>query len=92
MTTSSNYTSGYTGATPTIGARVLTMDGNELGKVKEVAGNCFKVDASMQPDYWLGTDTVASSTGAEVRLSIPKDRIGDLKIDGPDHSGVHRHS
>jgi hypothetical protein len=70
----------------------LTSDGNELGKVKEVTGTCFKVDAAMQPDYWLGTDTVASSTGTEVRLSIPKDRIGDLKLDGPERSGVHRHS
>lgn len=38
------------GVTPTLGARVVTADGDELGKVKEVSGTCFKVDASMQPD------------------------------------------
>ncbi len=92
MTMSRNYTSGYTGAVPSIGARVLTLDGNELGKVKDVAGGCFQVDASMQPDYWLGMDTIASSTSTEIRLSIPKDRVGDLKLDGPDHRGVHRHT
>ena len=91
MTMSSNSTSGYSGAMPSIGARVLTFDGDELGKVKEIAGSCFKVDAAMQPDYWLGTDTIASSTAAGVRLSIPKGRVGDLKLDGPEHSGVHRH-
>jgi hypothetical protein len=80
------------GMTPTIGARVLTADGNELGKVKEVAGSCFKVDASMQPDYWLGSDCVASATGADVRLAINKDQVGDAKVDGPEHSGVHRHT
>jgi rRNA processing protein Gar1 len=85
------YTSGYTGATPTIGARVITTDGDELGKVKEVVGSCFKVDASMQPDYWLGTDTIVSSSGMEVQLGIAKDRVGDVKVDGPEHSGVHRH-
>jgi rRNA processing protein Gar1 len=89
---SGEHVGGFTGAVPTIGARVLTADGDELGKVKEVTGNCFKVDASMQPDYWLGTDTVASSSGTDVRLSIPKDRVGDVKLDGPEHSGVHRHS
>jgi hypothetical protein len=85
------YTSGYTGATPTIGARVITTDGDELGEVKEVVGSCFKVDASMQPDYWLGTDTIVSSSGMEVQLGIAKDRVGDVKVEGPEHSGVHRH-
>jgi rRNA processing protein Gar1 len=83
---------GYSGTIPTLGARVVTADGDELGKVKEVSGTCFKVDASMQPDYWLGSDCVTSSTGAEVRLSIRKDQVGDAKVDGPDHSGVHRHT
>jgi hypothetical protein len=89
---SGEYSSGYAGGLPTIGSRVVTADGDELGKVKETAGSCFKVDASMQPDYWLGTDTIASSSGMEVQLSIPKDRVGDVKLDGPEHSGVHRHA
>ncbi len=53
MTMSSNSTSGYSGMLPSIGARVLTLDGNELGKAKELVGRCFKVDASMQPDYCM---------------------------------------
>jgi hypothetical protein len=85
-----------TGGTPIAGARVITADGDELGKVKEVSGDCFKgdcfkVDARMRPDYWLAADCVASSSGDEVRLSINKDRIGDAKVDGPGHTGIHRH-
>jgi len=76
----------------TLGARVVTADGDELGKVKEVAGTCFKVDASMQPDYWLGSDSIADASGAEVRLAIRKDDVGNAKVDGPEHSGVHRHT
>lgn len=92
MTMSSGSTSGYTGTMPTIGARVLTADGDELGKVKEIAGSCFKVDVSMQPDYWLGSDTIASSSAMDVRLSVTKARVGDFKVDGPHHTGVHHHS
>jgi hypothetical protein len=85
---------GYSGTMPTLGARVVTADGDELGKVKEITGTCFKVDASMQPDYWLGSDCIASAsaTSNDVRLSIRKDQVGDAKVDGPEHGGVHRHT
>jgi hypothetical protein len=89
---SSGYTGSYGGAMPTMGARVVTADGEDLGTVREVAGTCFKVDVSMQPDYWLGTDTIERVTPAEVRLAIIKDKVGDFKVDGPEHSGVHHHS
>jgi hypothetical protein len=83
---------GYMAAMPAIGGRVVTADGEELGTVREVADRCFKVDVAMQPDYWLGTDTIEQATGNEVRLNILKDRVGDFKLDGPEHSGVHRHT
>jgi hypothetical protein len=83
-------------ATPMVGTKVMTADGEELGKVKETMGGCFKVDAPMQPDYWLGTDCIRDSTGGIVRLSFRKDELGDRKEDGPDdkmteHKGYHRH-
>jgi hypothetical protein len=92
MTTAQTPSTGPGGMLPAIGARVYTADGADLGKVKDLAGSCFKVDAAMQPDYWLATDCVATSGAGEVRLTFPKDRLGDAKIDGPDHSGVHRHT
>lgn len=82
--------------TPTKGARVYTADGDELGKVKEVSGACFKVDAAMQPDYWLASDCLTGSTGEGLRLNFTKDQLGDMKLDGPNdtrrtHTGIHRH-
>ncbi|MFN8558961.1 MAG: PRC-barrel domain-containing protein [Dehalococcoidia bacterium] len=90
MTTSSSFG----GTTPRLGERVYTADGDELGTVKDVAGACFKVDATMQPDYWLATDCIASSAGDGIRLNFRKERLGDMKLDGPDneHKGVHRHT
>jgi hypothetical protein len=72
---------GYSGMMPTVGAHVITADDDELGKVKEVSGTCFKIDASMQLDYWLNMDCIASSSGTQVRLRIAKDRVGDAKVD-----------
>jgi hypothetical protein len=73
---------------PTVGAQVVTADGEELGKVKEVAGGCLKVAASMQPDYWLGSDCIASTSTSEVRLSITQDQVDSAKVNAPDNSGV----
>lgn len=84
MTMGSDYT-------PTLGARVVTADGDEIGRVKEISGACFKVDAPMQPDYWLGMDCVAFSSPSEVRLTVAKDDLGEVKASAPDHRGVHRH-
>ena len=76
---------------PAVGARVYTADGDEIGKVKDLAGSCFKIDAPMQPDYWLANDCVATSSAQEVRLTLPKAQLGDAKMDSPEHTGVHRH-
>lgn len=82
----------YSGGPPTVGTRVMTADGDELGTVKEVSASCFKVDASMQPDYWLSTDCIAGMSGSDVRLTFTKERLGDAKVDGPEHTGLHRHT
>ena len=81
----------YSGSVPSIGTHVVTADGDDLGKVKEVSGTCFKVDAPMQPDYWLATDCIGSATDMDVRLRFSKKDLGDAKMDGPDHTGVHPH-
>lgn len=81
--------SGGNGRTvPTVGARIVTSDGEELGTVKEVAGGCFKVDASMQPDYWLGGDCIVGATGGVVRLGLTEEQIDGAKVDAPENSGV----
>ena len=77
---------------PKVGAAVLTVDGDRLGTVKEVSESCFKVDAPMGPDYWLGTDTLASPAGTEVRLKLTKEQFGEATDEGRRaHQGMHRH-
>jgi len=83
--------------TPAVGTKVMTADGDELGTVKEVSGACFKVDAPMQPDYWLGEDSIASRTGASVSLRFSKASLGETSLeeqkqDRPGHTGYHRHN
>ena len=73
---------------PTVGARVVTADGEEFGTVKEVVGGCFKVDASMQPDYWLRSDCIANTTASHVRLGILQEQVHTAKVDPPENSGV----
>jgi hypothetical protein len=76
---------------PIPGAQVLTADGKELGRVKEVSGTCFKVDVSLRPDYWLASSYVSSATSSEVRLTVTKDNLDTAKVDGPGHAGIHGH-
>jgi len=77
---------------PIPGAKVVTSDGEQLGKVKEISGDCFKIDAPMQPDYWLASDTITSTIGGEVMLSFTKDSLRKEKAQGKEHHGVHRHN
>ena len=70
-----------------IGQRVYDADGGEIGTVKEVRGERFKVDAPMQPDYWLRTDRLRAAGG---RLVVT-DAVGgstspderEMPADGP---------
>ena len=82
----------YSGEIPTIGTKVISADGQELGKVKGISGSCFKVDAPMQPDYWLATDCISSGSGADIMLNFTKANLSDAKMKGPEHTGIHSHS
>jgi hypothetical protein len=55
--------------TLTPGWPVFTSDDDKLGEVKEVRNGFFKVEASMQPDYWLSLDHVKSTAGGRVSSS-----------------------
>jgi hypothetical protein len=78
---------------PIQGATVMTSDHETLGKVKEIKGDCFKVDAPLAPDYWLGSDTIASITGDNILLRFPREDISEIKMGEPDgHHGIHRHA
>ncbi len=66
------------------GATVITSDGERIGHIKETRGRYFKVAASMQPDYWLRLDTIATSDSGGVRLTVPSGRIAAYQVGEPD--------
>jgi hypothetical protein len=69
--------------TPAVGCPVVTAEGDKLGTVKEVQGTAFKVNAHLQPDYWLSCSSIRSVSTDRVELAFPKDRLGDYKQDPP---------
>jgi hypothetical protein len=64
----------------TEGDRVVSSDGKELGLVKELKPDRFKVDVRWAPDYWLGTEVVDSAEQGIVQLIITKEGVGPAKI------------
>ena len=65
------------------GAEIFTTDEERIGKVQEVRGGSFKVDAPLQPDYWLPTRVVAATTADRVMVSFAHDQLGDYKNQEP---------
>jgi len=66
-----------------MGAEVFTSDGDRLGEVGDIRGAGFKVNAAMQPDYWLPTSSVTSTTATRVTLSFRRDDLRDYRMDEP---------
>lgn len=68
----------------TVGSGVYTRDDKKLGKVKEVQGRYFKVDAHLRPDYWLSDECVASATPDQsVVLAINSVEVGSYRLKAP---------
>ena len=69
----------------TVGTPVYAQDGAKIGKVKEVRGQAFKIEAGLfQRDYWLAAESVAEAVpDAAVTLGVDKNQIGTHKIDEP---------
>lgn len=66
------------------GQPVFTVDGDKLGEVKEVRGDYFKVDAQMQPDYWLACECIRGGgpvTGDRVTVGFAKNQLDNYKTD-----------
>ncbi len=78
---------------PAVGSLVVTKDGKELGRVKEISGSCFKVDAPMQADYWLATDVIRDAAEGPIVLTLESKDLDESKMDAPGarHQGWHKH-
>lgn len=69
--------------TPSVDREIFTADREKLGTVKEVSGNYFKVDASMQPDYWLPTRLIVDIEEGQVCLAFVNEELGLHKLAEP---------
>jgi hypothetical protein len=83
------------GAMPVVGAQVSSVDGDDLGTVQEVNGQCFKITAAMSPDGWLGSDCITGSSTGGVRVNLTRGQLGEAPTTNADHGaahqGYHRH-
>ena len=61
------------------GLPVFTRDGDQIGEVKEVGDAAFKVNAPMQPDYWLRRDAVLAFNADRVTMDFTHDQLGQHK-------------
>ena len=77
---------GSTFTTIPTNAPVFTADNERLGTVREVRADRFKVDVSLQPDYWLPLSSVTSAGTAGVMLGFVKDRLDDYKLKDGDRA------
>jgi hypothetical protein len=77
---------------PNVGAKVISRDDIELGTVKEVDADCFKIDAPMAADFWLGASMIERIEGGVVRLGVNNLTLDEVKEGTPTHGGVHRHT
>lgn len=60
----------YSGFAPVVGARVKTADGVLLGKVAEINGEFFKVDAPVMSDYWLSSRRISGTGDGDIHLDF----------------------
>ena len=65
----------------TVGARVMTADGQDAGTVKEIVGPFFKVNAPMAPDYWLPASLVREYDQSSITLGADREALGGYEVD-----------
>jgi hypothetical protein len=66
------------------GRAAYTQDGHHVGTVKEVRGASIKIDAPMQPDFWLHRADVLSFTNERVTFSFDRTALDSHKQHHPD--------
>lgn len=65
------------------GKPVMSGDGKRLGTVKEVAGDRFKIDRRILPDYWLAIEYVDHVEPDLVQMVLTKEGMGAAKVEAP---------
>ncbi len=72
----------------TLGAKVFTRDGAEVGTVKEVGPHFFKVEVSMRPDFWLQNQFIEATWDGGVRMEFDESLLDDYKVSKPEDAVV----
>jgi hypothetical protein len=67
-----------------LGTPIFTLDGENVGAVKEVGSQVFKVNAPHQPDYWLAWSLVDSVGKNGVVLGFDHDQLGFYMLEQPE--------
>lgn len=75
------------GAIPSIepGMAVVTIDGQTIGRVKEVQEHFFKVNARFRRDYWLARNQLLLNDEHVARLSFTRDVLEAYRLARPDY-------
>jgi hypothetical protein len=71
---------------PTVGAHIVTHDGDTLGTVGEVRDGHFRVRPLASPDYWLQIIHVSSATVGVVNLTFPAGALPNYTVNEPQAS------
>jgi hypothetical protein len=63
-----------------VGASVVTSDGELLGEVKELRGPYFKVAAPRRPDFWLQQSFTQRDAKGQVVAGFTKDELNKYEV------------
>lgn len=66
------------------GLPVYSEDGDKLGSVKELRGVYIKIDAALQPDYWLRFEDLLSYTAERATMAFPAAQLPSRKAEVPE--------
>ena len=69
------------------GCPVFTSDASQLGEIKEVRDDMFKVDTSWARDIWLDLACVASASDERVTLKFADSELKAYRRDAPADEG-----
>ncbi|MGK2965121.1 MAG: hypothetical protein ACSLFM_05900 [Tepidiformaceae bacterium] len=65
------------------GTPVFSCDGSEMGLIKEVRDDFFKVDAPIRRDYWLRRDEVAEAAPGRVTVNFEHANLNHHRFSDP---------
>ncbi|MCZ2111289.1 MAG: hypothetical protein LC118_17255 [Dehalococcoidia bacterium] len=66
--------------TPARGAAVVSSDGEQFARVRQVRGGYFELDIPLARDFWLSCAHIASADAGRVLLNITRDDVDEHRL------------